>query len=206
MRVAWTPERPREGTAADQSGKMAPSLVAAASVCEPRFGTTSRKKPEPRLERASLPVRGTEPSAEVVVLREQVARLQAASQRDAQERAELKRQVDLLQVELRQAREQNRKLADSVDQHKRVVEDAAVPDEAKHRELALNSARELFRNMLHGGNNCAGWVAPQDDGGDCEPCMSGTGSGHSCHAQAADCARSSHNAKRRSTKIQAGGA
>eukprot|EP00971_Amphidinium_carterae_P126860 2513399-Amphidinium_carterae.2 len=33
--------------------------------------TTSRKKPEPRLERASLPVRGTEPSAEVVVLREQ---------------------------------------------------------------------------------------------------------------------------------------
>eukprot|EP00971_Amphidinium_carterae_P126861 2513399-Amphidinium_carterae.3 len=28
-----------KGTAADQSGKMAPSLVAAASVCEPRFGS-----------------------------------------------------------------------------------------------------------------------------------------------------------------------
>mmetsp|Transcript_4556 Transcript_4556/g.7868 ORF Transcript_4556/g.7868 Transcript_4556/m.7868 type:complete len:207 (-) Transcript_4556:213-833(-) len=206
MRVAWTPERPRDG-AAEQSSKAAPSLVAAAAAFEPRFGTTSRKKQEPRLERASLPVRGTEPSAEVVALREQVARLQAASQRDAQERAELKRQVDLLQVELRQTRDQNRKLAETMDQRKRVVEDTAASDEARHRELALNSARELFRNMLHGGNNCgSGWVAPQDDGGDCEPCMSGTGSGHSCHSQAAECGRSSHSAKRRSTKIQAGGA
>mmetsp|Transcript_64508 Transcript_64508/g.154054 ORF Transcript_64508/g.154054 Transcript_64508/m.154054 type:complete len:194 (-) Transcript_64508:179-760(-) len=193
MRVSWTPERAREEVS---SGFL--------TGAEPRFGSTSRKK----LERASLPVRATEPPPEVRALREQVARLQAVSQREAQERHKLERKVDILQAELRKTLDQNRELQDALDERKRVVADATASEEARHRELALDSARELFRNMLQGATWNDGLRSPLDDG-DMEACMSSTGSGRSSHSQQ-DCGRTScgHSGKRRfpSQKIQAGGA
>eukprot|EP00971_Amphidinium_carterae_P126859 2513399-Amphidinium_carterae.1 len=61
---------------------------------------------------------------------------------------------DTHEVELRQAREQNRKLADSVDQHKRVVEDAAVRCPCDLVAVPPSETLSWNKTMTKGSKSC----------------------------------------------------
>eukprot|EP00419_Tripos_fusus_P024329 CAMPEP_0172707782 /NCGR_PEP_ID=MMETSP1074-20121228/50175_1 /TAXON_ID=2916 /ORGANISM="Ceratium fusus, Strain PA161109" /LENGTH=165 /DNA_ID=CAMNT_0013530639 /DNA_START=37 /DNA_END=534 /DNA_ORIENTATION=+ len=115
--------------------------------------------PPRRPDRQSLPARGGCQAVELKALRAEVMRLRGASERDAKEKEELVRRVDLLKAELRRVLEENRILTDAVDQQKCRLAQATAREEAALRESALDSARELFRSMLDAGGAVTGGSA-----------------------------------------------
>uniref|UniRef100_A0A7S4QAA2 Uncharacterized protein n=1 Tax=Alexandrium monilatum TaxID=311494 RepID=A0A7S4QAA2_9DINO len=98
-------------------------------------------------ERAPLPVHAGQ-AAEVRALQEEIAKLKVEAQRDASEREELTRSLELLKAELRRALDENRALTDALEERKLLLAEATAREQAAARENALDSARAFFKSML----------------------------------------------------------
>mmetsp|Transcript_56445 Transcript_56445/g.101187 ORF Transcript_56445/g.101187 Transcript_56445/m.101187 type:complete len:177 (-) Transcript_56445:81-611(-) len=147
MRMAWTPATPATSTSPSELDDDMTGRDSWASCTSET--TVSRKGKH-------ISTRGS-PTSEMKALRAEVLRLRTTAQREAQERESLVGKIELLKAELRNTLEQNRSLADSLEERRRICADEAVEMEVVPRDSALESAKDLFKQMLGEESRAPKW-------------------------------------------------
>eukprot|EP00927_Polykrikos_kofoidii_P074831 TRINITY_DN70878_c0_g1_i1.p1 TRINITY_DN70878_c0_g1~~TRINITY_DN70878_c0_g1_i1.p1 ORF type:complete len:188 (+),score=35.39 TRINITY_DN70878_c0_g1_i1:38-565(+) len=123
----------------------------ASGPCSPRnIGQPIRAKTEKRISQTTFPAsRGDRVGPdELRNLRAEVARLQDDAQRESRQRELLVNKIGALKKDLRITLDDNRVLADLLDERRRSCVGASAKKTAFKQETAFDTARELFKRML----------------------------------------------------------